>query len=101
MKQPTLKRSNEVVIQVVPQSRLGRAFAAITGILLLALWLFFFTLFLVTGAVVLAAVIARVIWVTRHTKAHASNEIIEAEYSVENKESKTKQSRTDRTFSDD
>ncbi len=101
MKQPTLKRSNEVVIQIVPQSRLSRAFAAIAGLLLLALGLFFFTLFLAIGVVVLAVVIARVMWVTRHTKTYASNEIIEAEYSVEKKErDNTEQSRTEMALSD-
>ncbi len=85
----------------MPQSRLSRAFAVITGILLLALGLFFFTLFLAVGAIALAVVIARVIWGAQQIKAHASNEIIEAEYSVEKKESETEQSRTERALSDD
>jgi membrane protein implicated in regulation of membrane protease activity len=100
MKQPTLNRSGEFVIQVVPQSWLGRGLAAITGILLVVLALFFFfALFLVFGAVVLAAlsvVLIRLIWGTWHTRARMSDEIIDGEYSVENRENVTKQPRSEK-----
>ena len=96
MRQPTLKRSSELFIQIGSQSRLGRALAGIMGMLMVGLALFFFfTLFFVFVAVVLAALavaLVRLIWSLWHARIHKSNDFIEGEYYVEEKETITEQS---------
>ena len=83
MKQRNLKQSDEIFVQIVPQTWLGRALAAIGGALLVILGLFFFTLFLAAGAVILAVVLARVFWQAQRIKKHMSDQVIEGEYSVQ------------------
>jgi predicted lipid-binding transport protein (Tim44 family) len=96
MRQPTLKRSGEVFIQIGSQSRLGRALAGIMGIVVIGLVLFFFfTLFLVFVAVVLAALavaLVRLIWGLRHIKTRKSDDFIEGEYYAAEKETIIEQS---------
>ncbi len=57
--------------------------------------LFFFMLFLVFVAIVLAALavaLVRLIWSLRHTRTQKSNDFIEGEYYIEEKETITERS---------
>ena len=99
MRQLTLKRSSEVFIQIGPQSRLGRALAGIMGILVLGLVLvFLFTLFLVSVAIVLAALaiaLLQLIWSLWHARTRKSDDLIDGEYYVAEKETIAEQSKSE------
>jgi predicted lipid-binding transport protein (Tim44 family) len=75
--------TRQTEIRIVPQSWYGRLLAVLAGGVLLVLGLFFFVLFLIAGAALVAAFAARLMWIQRKLKKETSQDIIDAEYSVE------------------
>ncbi len=73
-----------VIVELLPKTMLGRVFAALAGIGVVIITLFFLTVALAVAAVVLAITIVRVMWLAHKARRAPprADEPIEVEYSV-------------------
>ncbi len=74
-----------VIVELLPKTVLGRVFAALAGIGVVIIALFFLTVALAVAAIALAITIVRVMWLAHKARRQApprADEPIEVEYSV-------------------
>ncbi len=86
--------NNEIIINVAPQTWYGRLLATIIIGLLFWLALFFFTLFLVIGSILVFILIVRVLWEYRKAKVKSSEKIVDVDISIS--KSKASQEKSDK-----
>lgn len=71
---------------VFPQTFLGRVAAGVLAAALLVSAFFFLFVFLLVAGVLILGIALRLLWRSRQVRAEASQEVLEGEYSVEQRE---------------
>lgn len=76
-------QANRTRVHVVPRTWLGRLTTAVGAVALLVLAMLFFAVFLTVFVIMGILILARMWWVERQIRRKASQQVIDAEYSVE------------------